>query len=76
MVQSMSADGSEASLFGMDPDERMRQVLLPVKNEAAAVVAEMRLNKKWAATPAQVSVVRTPAAPCHGKLSTHSLSSD
>jgi hypothetical protein len=32
----------------MDVDEHMRRALLPIKTEAATVIAEMRQNKKWA----------------------------
>jgi hypothetical protein len=64
MVQSMSSADDASTMWGMPEDERMRRVLLPVKNEAAAVVAEMRLNKRWAASPASVSVVRCHLASC------------
>ena len=44
-------DGQDA-----DADERMRRVLLPVKHEAAAVISEMRQNKKWAGSGPYASV--------------------
>lgn len=43
----------------MEDSDRMRQVLVPVKHEAATVIAEMRQNKKWAAAPSSLSVVRS-----------------
>lgn len=41
-----------------EPTDAMRRVLWPIKNEAAAVIAEMRQNAKWAASR---SAVRTTA---------------
>ena len=41
-----------------DFQERFRKVLFLVKNEATAVITEMRQNKKWAPTSAVRFVVR------------------
>lgn len=64
-VTAMRSDGTRpANGEDSDADERMRRVLLPVKHEAAAVISEMRQNKKWAGSGPYASV-RSPLAFSH-----------
>lgn len=49
----------------LEPNDAKRRVLWPIKNEAAAVTAEMRQNAKWAASRSTVRYTNARLAEGH-----------